>query len=97
METIPAIRDPQKLKGRLSHALPLTGSQRAQFEIFWSIYPKKTRLPAAERAWSVINPTDVEVEQILRRVERAVSGEWRGKPANQIPAASRWLKDLRWC
>ena len=63
------MRDPQQLKGRLSHAPPLTEQQSAQFETFWSLYPKKTRLPAAERAWSVIDPTDLEVEQILRRVE----------------------------
>jgi len=87
------MRDPDRLKGRLSHARPLTSS--AHVEIFWTLYPKKTRRPASEPAWSVIDPTDLEVEQILRRVECAVNGEWRGKPANQIPCASRWLKDLR--
>lgn len=91
------MRDPETLKGRLEHAPPLDERQRAHFEIFWTIYPKKIRRLASERVWSVINPSDVEVEQILRAVELAVKVQWRGWPAVHVPAASRWLKDLRWC
>ena len=64
------------------------------FELFWSIYPKKVGKDAARKAWIKINPDILEIERALTWQKQ--SNQWFEKGGQFIPNPSTYLNQGRW-
>ena len=69
----------------------------ADFEAFWSAYPRKKKKRDALKAWSAIKPSDELVAKILVEVERSrMSRDWRKQAGQFIPYPATWLRADGW-
>lgn len=69
----------------------------AQFEKFWSAYPKRKNRGRAEKAWAKIKPDAGLVASILEAVEVAKAGDdWREDGGKYIPYPESWLSAKGW-
>src|SRR5439155_3184039 len=59
---------------------------RIGFDFFWKAYPKKRSKPQAVKAWDKLQPDDVLVGVMLRKLEQAKqSPEWTKDGGQFIP------------
>lgn len=69
----------------------------ADFERFWSIYPKRRSKADAFKAWLQLKPDQELVTTILAAVERwSRSTEWRKDGGQFIPYPASWLRAHGW-
>lgn len=69
----------------------------ADFEKFWTVYPRKDSKVQAEKAFAKIATNEQVLTEILAGVERAVTSEqWCKDEGKFIPYASTWLNQRRW-
>ena len=74
-----------------------TSDDRARFDRFWAIYPRKVAKAAALKAWTALRPDAALLEVLLAAVERQVASEgWRRDGGAFIPHAATWLRGRRW-
>lgn len=97
----------QVLTGCSTNQEPITNNQEpikriakpkrdpAGFAAFWSAYPKKTKKPAAQKAFDKID------EALLPDILKAIEGfkkteQWLSDEGKYIPHPATWLNDRRW-
>lgn len=67
------------------------------FASFWSVYPKKTAKPSAERAFKAAKLKAGELDSILRDIEtRKQSDDWKKESGRYVPNPSTYLNNKRW-
>lgn len=73
------------------------GPQRARFERFWAVYPRKLGKDAAWREWLHRVPDDALTDTMIARVqEQRHSTGWRKDNGAFIPKPFTWLHEGRW-
>jgi hypothetical protein len=71
--------------------------QYANFNAFWSAYPKKKAKDDAQRAWDKRRPNDELLAVMLRALERQKhSPDWQKESGRYIPFPATWLNQARW-
>lgn len=65
------------------------------FEIFWTLYPKKASKQTAARAWEKLKPKDKQLA-IAALPAHINSLQWKKDAGQFIPHASTWLNQSRW-
>lgn len=91
----------------ITHALPPkspqggTASEKYEqdknFMSFWSVYPKKSGVNAAFKAWKSISPDDALTERITAAVRKQCqASQWREDNGRYIPFPANWLRTRRW-
>lgn len=69
----------------------------ANFDRFWSVYPKKINKEAARKAWLKIKDSDSLVETMIQSLEKAkASRDWQKEQGKFIPHPATWLNNKRW-
>jgi hypothetical protein len=69
----------------------------ADFEKFWSLYPKRTGKGAALESWKKINPNKELFEKICSAVNsQKTSDQWTRDNGQFIPYPATWLNQKRW-
>ncbi len=69
----------------------------AEFEKFWSAYPKKKSKQSAEKAFKKINPDEALLKTMLNAIEeQKKSSEWQKENGQYIPHPATWLNGRRW-
>lgn len=69
----------------------------ADFEAFWSIYPKKTGKGAAWEAWQKRKKPVPDIDAILPALRRAMnSSQWIKDGGQFIPMPTTWINQRRW-
>jgi hypothetical protein len=69
----------------------------ADFEQFWSLYPKKRGRKDAEKAWTTLKPEPELVKAIMTAVVRWIgSEEWQSRGGRFVPYPAKWLRVRRW-
>ena len=77
--------------------IALTQSQLESFEKFWAVWPNKKSRGQAEVTWGNLNPSDIDLENILTGVERSRKYDSRFREGGRfIPHASTWLNAKGW-
>ena len=72
----------------------VTRTREADFDAFWSAYPRKVGKAAARKAFSRVS---VPLETLLSAVERQKSGgQWTRDGGQYIPNPATWLNQGRW-
>jgi hypothetical protein len=72
-------------------------TREADFEKFWTAYPRKDSKVQAEKAFTKIAPNEQTLAEILAGVGRAATSEqWCKDEGKFIPYASTWLNQRRW-
>jgi len=68
----------------------------SNFDAFWSVYPKKSAKPAAEKAWqkAKINGEFSLVMDALAK--HKLSDQWKSDGGKYIPNPSTWINQRRW-
>ncbi len=67
------------------------------FDMFWAAYPKKVGKDKAKKAFLKLNPTEAQLEEILKELERQKKFYTWGKHNwKYIPHAATWLNGRRW-
>ena len=67
------------------------------FELFWSVYPKKKSKGQAEKFWLKIKPSEILVNQILTAIAAAkLSYDWMKEGGKYIPYPGTWLNAKGW-
>lgn len=87
------IRSPKKGNRRESE---LTLVQKALFDRFWEIYPKKVAKRNAENAWKKINPTEELTSKIVQAVKDQLREDGRFKDTTFTPHPATWLNRHEW-
>ena len=74
-----------------------TCTREGDFEIFWSLYPRKRSRTEALKAWGKLSPTVWEATVMMAAVALAAETEdWQRDGGQYIPHASTWLRGRRW-
>jgi hypothetical protein len=69
----------------------------ADFEQFWSLYPRKRGRRDAEKAWTTLKPEPELVKAIMTAVVRWIgSEEWQSRGGRFVPYPAKWLRGRRW-
>lgn len=69
----------------------------AEFDKFWSLYPKKQGKQQAKAAWKKLAPDAGLQETILAAIETAKGAvEWMKESGQFIPMPTTWLNQSRW-
>lgn len=69
----------------------------ANFDRFWSVYPKKINKESARKAWVKIKDTDDLIETMIQALEKAkASRDWQKEQGKFIPHPATWLNNKRW-
>jgi len=74
----------------------LSKRQQAQFELFWSKYPRRVKRGAAEKSWAKISPDELLAADIVLAVGKAKLHDRRFKDPQYVPMPSTWLNDKGW-
>lgn len=75
-------------------AQPKQSKADAEFDRFWSAYPRKIGKAAAQKAFSRVKvPVDVLIAAVERQKE---SDQWTRDAGRYIPNAATWLNQGRW-
>lgn len=83
--------EPSKTEDRAAGKPPVVS---AEFEKFWSAYPKKVGKQAAKKAFSRVK---VPVETLLAALERQkCSAQWSKDNGQYVPNPATWLNQGRW-
>lgn len=77
--------------------LDKTRDTLAQFEHFWSLYPRKEGKKKAQQAWEKINPDAKLNDLILKGLEKyKTSDQWVKDKGAFVPHPTTWLNGERW-
>lgn len=69
----------------------------AEFEQFWSVYPKRKAKGDALKAWGQIADVRPETDTIIAKVKAlALTDGWREKGGKYIPHPAKWLRAHGW-
>lgn len=68
----------------------------AQFDIFWTAYPKKVDKQDAVKVWEKLNPNAELFEKIMSGLNRSVAFDHRFRERQYTPAPARWLRAENW-
>ena len=77
---------------------PLTpkGAYSADFELFWTAYPKKIGKGAAFKTWSRIKARP-PVQELIEAVTQQIGwDQWKTDHGKYIPNPATWLNQSRW-
>lgn len=67
------------------------------FEVFWSVYPKKKAKSDALKAWSKLKPAPELLASILKAIDvQKKSPDWLKENGKFIPHPATWLNGRRW-
>jgi hypothetical protein len=78
-------------------ACPVPNGVLVDFDVFWSVYPRKIGKAAAQQAWKKLNPDHSLNTLILARLsEQKASEQWTKDNGKFIPHAATWLNGKRW-
>lgn len=67
------------------------------FERFYTLYPRKQKRPAAERAWKKLSLSNEQQELLIRALaEHCKQADWIKEGGQYIPLPASWLNDRRW-
>lgn len=66
-----------------------------RFEAFWEKWPKKTGREEALEAWQKLQVDDALHAKIMAAAEQSMEILWKGREAQYLPAAARWLSARR--
>lgn len=67
------------------------------FDIFWSLYPKKIAKDNAIRSWNKINPSPELFKKIIDSLKIQIKSDgWRTDCGKFIPYPATWLNGMRW-
>jgi phage replication O-like protein O len=70
---------------------------RADFEKFWSVYPKRKSKGAAEKAFFKVNPDEQLLGIMITAIEQAkASTAWIEEKGKYIPYPASWLNARGW-
>lgn len=70
---------------------------RANFDRFWSIYPKKRGKGEAEKVWAKLHPDDALVGAMVSKIEQAKrTPDWMKEGGQFIPYPATWLNAKGW-
>jgi hypothetical protein len=63
------------------------------FELFWSLYPRRVAKLAAQKAWAKLKPAEREaaIAALPAHVE-----SWGTRDIEHVPHAGTWLNQQRW-
>ena len=76
---------------------PKAASLTANFEKFWSAYPRHENRKKAEDAFRKINPDDSLLEKMLNSIDKQRdSPQWKENGGQFIPHPTTWLNGKRW-
>lgn len=83
------------VSGSVDETVTVTPPTRsADFEVFWSAYPKKVGKQAAKEAFEKVN---VPVESLVTAIKRQeCSPQWSKDGGQYIPNPATWLNQGRW-
>jgi hypothetical protein len=73
-----------------------TGAYSADFEAFWTIYPRKVAKGAAWRAWSAVKERPCLDTLTASVRSQAVSVQWTKDNGQFIPHPATWINQRRW-
>lgn len=68
----------------------------AQFDVFWTAYPKKVDKQDAVKVWEKLNPNAELFEKIMSGLNRSVAFDHRFRERQYTPAPARWLRAENW-
>lgn len=86
-----------KAEGREGRKGRELASDKSDFEIFWTEYPKKKSKGDAEKAWGAIKPNEQLAGEISQAVQRAkTSADWLKNDGQFIPYPASWLRGKGW-
>jgi len=75
----------------------MLNGHRANFEIFWSRYPRKRNKGQAEKVWAKLQPDDVLLGEMLAKLEQAKqTPDWTKDDGQFIPHPATWLNGKGW-
>lgn len=78
-------------------AARLSERTTANFETFWSAYPRREGKGAANKEWMRVNPTNEDLTLMLEAIKSSLrSAQWQRENGRYIPAPAKWLKQERW-
>jgi hypothetical protein len=73
-----------------------TSANGESFERFWQAYPRKVAKAATRKAWTSIDPTSDQVQQIVDSVERhKLTDQWQRDDGKFIPHPATFLNQRR--
>lgn len=76
---------------------PKQKSADAQFDLFWSVYPRHTNKDAARKAFAKIKPDEELMQTMLSSIEKQKkSAQWENDNGRFIPHPATWLNGKRW-
>lgn len=71
--------------------------QERKFNLFWSLYPRKTNKQAAIKAWQKLKPSNDLFDKIMHALSKhCVSDGWQRDGGQFIPHPSTWINGKRW-
>jgi hypothetical protein len=89
-------QDKDKDKDKDKDNTPHTPQRGAEFDRFWSAYPKKVGKISAKKAFEHVIKT-VPLESLLTAIERQKCGsQWSRDGGQYIPNPTTWLNQGRW-
>lgn len=69
----------------------------ARFERFWQAYPRHVGKTPASRAFAKLNPSDADLDVILKAIaDQRVTPQWTKDGGQFIPYPTTWLNQRRW-
>lgn len=71
----------------------LTAEEKAAFDVFWKMYPRKQSQKTAMREWRKAHYAWPEIQADL---ERRAQGEWSSIEPKFVPNPANYLRDQRW-
>lgn len=72
------------------------GRPDAEFDAFWSAYPRKDGKQSARKAFDKV-PSSISVELLVSAIRRQeCSDQWKHDSGRFIPLPSTWLNQARW-
>ena len=90
--TYPPSPSPRSSRDR---ATGLPDELRADFSLFWSIYPRRERVGAAEAAFAQAVANGADPADLIHGV-RAYARSVKGSEPKYVAGAARWLAERRW-
>ena len=68
----------------------------AQFDVFWTAYPKKVDKQDTVKVWEKLNPNAELFEKIMSGLNRSVAYDHRFRERQFTPSPARWLRGKSW-
>lgn len=94
---ISPLNPPKGNKPRRRNPSTLPPIQEALFNRFWSAYPKREGIAAAEKAWGKIDADEEKTQEIISAVETAMKADSRFRGDRKyIPLPATWLNRQEW-